>query len=53
MNAPGAMAPASSTACRGTIWTMDSAAAQEFAASWVQGWNAHELERVLSHFALD
>ncbi len=32
---------------------MDSAAAQEFADNWVQGWNAHDLEQVLSHFAED
>jgi ketosteroid isomerase-like protein len=32
---------------------MDHALAHEFAADWVQGWNAHDLERVLSHFADD
>ena len=32
---------------------MDRATAQEFAASWVTAWNAHDLEQVLSHFADD
>jgi len=32
---------------------MDRATAQEFAASWVKAWNAHDLEQVLSHFADD
>jgi ketosteroid isomerase-like protein len=32
---------------------MDRAAAQAFVNSWVQDWNAHDIERVLSHFAED
>jgi ketosteroid isomerase-like protein len=32
---------------------MDRATAEEFAASWVKAWNAHDLEQVLSHFAED
>lgn len=32
---------------------MDRASAQQFVDSWEQGWNAHDLERVLSHFADD
>jgi ketosteroid isomerase-like protein len=32
---------------------MDHATAQEFAQDWVQAWNAHDLERVLGHFADD
>ncbi len=32
---------------------MDHATAQEFADDWVQAWNAHDLERVLAHFASD
>jgi hypothetical protein len=32
---------------------MDRAWAQEFVAGWLQGWNAHDLEQVLSHFADD
>src|SRR5271170_703220 len=32
---------------------MDRAWAQKFVDSWEQGWNAHDLERVLSHFADD
>ena len=32
---------------------MDGATAQEFAASWVTAWNAHDLEQLLSHFADD
>jgi ketosteroid isomerase-like protein len=32
---------------------MDPAMAQEFAAGWAAAWNAHDLERVLSHFADD
>jgi hypothetical protein len=32
---------------------MDRAWAPEFVAGWLQGWNAHDLEQVLSHFADD
>jgi hypothetical protein len=32
---------------------MDHAWAQEFCESWVAAWNAHDLERVLSHFSDD
>jgi hypothetical protein len=32
---------------------MDRAWAQEFVAGWLRGWNAHDLEQVLSHFADD
>ncbi|PZS36694.1 MAG: DUF4440 domain-containing protein [Pseudonocardiales bacterium] len=32
---------------------MDLAEAHNFAGSWVQGWNAHDLDHVLSHFADD
>jgi ketosteroid isomerase-like protein len=32
---------------------MDHAFAQRFAADWVAAWNAHDLERVLSHYADD
>jgi ketosteroid isomerase-like protein len=32
---------------------MDHAMAQKFADSWAQGWNAHDLEGVLGHFADD
>ena len=32
---------------------MDHATAEKFAASWAEAWNAHDLERVLSHFAED
>jgi ketosteroid isomerase-like protein len=32
---------------------MDRAAAEEFAASWAQAWNAHDVEQVLSHFSDD
>jgi hypothetical protein len=32
---------------------MDHAAALEFADHWVRGWNAHDIEQVLSHFAGD
>ncbi len=30
---------------------MDSAFAQHFATEWVAAWNAHDLEKVLSHYA--
>lgn len=33
--------------------SMEQAEASPFVASWVQGWNAHDLEQVLSHFADD
>ncbi len=32
---------------------MDYADAQDFVHSWVQAWNAHDLDEVLSHFADD
>ena len=32
---------------------MERAEAQAFAESWLQAWNAHDLEAVLSHFADD
>lgn len=32
---------------------MNHAEAQEFVDSWVQTWNAHDLEQLLSHFAED
>ena len=32
---------------------MDHSTAEKFAASWAEAWNAHDLERVLSHFAED
>lgn len=32
---------------------MNRAEAQQFVDSWMQGWNAHDLEQVMSHFADD
>jgi len=32
---------------------MDQAFAQHFAQDWVDAWNAHDLERVLTHYADD
>ena len=32
---------------------IDQAFAERFAAEWVEAWNAHDLERVLSHYAED
>lgn len=32
---------------------MDDAFAEHFAADWIDAWNAHDLERVLSHYADD
>lgn len=32
---------------------MDRSEAREFVKSWLQAWNAHDLEAVLSHFAED
>jgi hypothetical protein len=32
---------------------VDHAAAHRFVDDWVQGWNAHDVERVLSHFVDD
>ncbi|KAA9153669.1 nuclear transport factor 2 family protein [Microbacterium lushaniae] len=32
---------------------MDHEAAQDFASRWVEAWNAHDLDGVLSHFAED
>ena len=30
---------------------MDSAFAEHFAAEWIDAWNSHDLDRVLSHYA--
>jgi hypothetical protein len=32
---------------------MDKAFAEYFAADWIASWNAHDLERILSHYADD
>lgn len=32
---------------------MDKAAAAHFAQEWIAAWNAHDLERILSHYAED
>lgn len=32
---------------------MDKAFAEDFAADWIDSWNAHDLDRVLSHYADD
>jgi len=32
---------------------MDKAFAERFAAGWIGSWNAHDLGRVLSHYAND
>ena len=32
---------------------MDKAFAEHFAADWIESWNAHDLDRVLSHYAND
>ena len=32
---------------------MDNAFAERFAADWIDAWNAHDLERVLAHYADD
>src|SRR5262245_20998661 len=35
-------------------WSMTSVVdAQEFAREWIAAWNAHDLERVLAHYATD
>lgn len=28
-------------------------AAQQFAQEWIESWNAHDLERILAHYAVD
>ena len=35
------------------ISKMDSAFARRFATEWIAAWNAHDLDRVLSHYAND
>ncbi len=30
---------------------MDKAFAEHFATEWIESWNAHDLSRVLSHYA--
>jgi hypothetical protein len=32
---------------------MDKTFAEHFAADWIASWNAHDLERILSHYADD
>lgn len=32
---------------------MDKAFAEHFAADWIDSWNAHDLDRVFSHYAED
>ena len=32
---------------------LDSTYAQRFASEWIDAWNAHDLERVLAHYADD
>ncbi|SEQ36957.1 nuclear transport factor 2 family protein [Giesbergeria anulus] len=32
---------------------MDKAFVENFAADWIASWNAHDLERILSHYADD
>ncbi len=32
---------------------MDKAFAEHFAADWIDSWNAHDLDRVLSHYSDD
>jgi len=32
---------------------MDKAFAEHFAADWIASWNAHDIERILSHYADD
>lgn len=32
---------------------MDKAFAEHFAAEWIESWNAHDLDRILSHYAED
>ena len=32
---------------------MDKAFAERFAADWIESWNAHDLGRILSHYADD
>ena len=32
---------------------MDKAFAEHFAADWIESWNAHDLRRILSHYADD
>ena len=32
---------------------MDKAAAQQFANEWINAWNAHDVDRILSHYADD
>lgn len=32
---------------------IDSAWSQEFAREWIAAWNAHDLERILSHYTDD
>jgi hypothetical protein len=33
--------------------TLDSAWAKHFAAEWIDAWNSHDLERILSHYSDD
>ncbi|HYE85281.1 MAG TPA: nuclear transport factor 2 family protein [Vicinamibacterales bacterium] len=42
--------PAPSRGCQGVV---SPEFARTFAAEWVEAWNAHDLERILSHYADD
>jgi len=37
----------------GTLSIVDIATAEKFAQQWVEAWNAHDLDAVLSHFTED
>ena len=39
------------TSDAGRDMTMDAAAADAFAEDWIAAWNAHDLDRILSHYA--
>ena len=34
-------------------WLMEKSFADSFAADWIKLWNAHDLERILAHYADD
>ena len=39
------------TRIKAEICHVDSAFAEHFANDWIAAWNAHDLDRVLSHYA--
>jgi SnoaL-like domain len=49
----GRSAPPASPSAGGEVIVIDKSFADHFAADWIASWNAHDLDRILSHYADD